>query len=229
MGKTAAYALLVYPVTGFFQQRQGGEDSARVLYLVESLQLCFHLRIIIFHRIFCENDRSFLFCRFLQENRFGFGRGFSDDNRNTGFDDAGLFSCYFRQCISQKLDVVETDISNDAQIRMNDVCTVQTAAQSHFYDGYIHFFIGKITKCHGGSQFEERRMQRFKEIPFFFYKIHYIFFRYRLSVYADALAEIYQMRRSIKPHTISGFLQYGGQRMRTRAFAVSARHMNCAE
>ena len=125
--------------------------------------------------------------------------------------------------------MVETNISNDAQIRMNDVCTVQAAAQSHFYDGYIHFFIGKITKCHGGSQFEERRMQRFKEIPFIFYKIHYIFFRYRLSVYADALAEIYQMRRSIKPHTISGFLQYGGQRMRTRAFAVSARHMNCAE
>ena len=36
----------------------------------------------------------------------------------------------FRQCIAQKLDVVETDISNDAQIRMNDVCAVQPAAQS---------------------------------------------------------------------------------------------------
>lgn len=82
---------------------------------------------------------------------------------------------------------------------MNDVCAVQPAAQPDFNDGCIHFFIGKITESHGGGQLEERRMQRLEKVTLFFYETYYILFRYRLSVYTDTFAEVYQVRGSVSP------------------------------
>ena len=112
---------------------------------------------------------------------------------------------------------------------MNDVCAVQPAAQPDFNDGCIHFFIGKITEGHGGGQLEERRVQRLEKVTLFFYETYYILFRYRLSVYTDTFAEVHQVGGSVKSHTIPGFLQYGGQRVRTGTFAVGSRHMDGAE
>ena len=76
-------------------------------------------------------------------------------------------------------------------------------------------------------------MQRLEKVTLFFYETYYILFRYRLSVYTDTFAEVYQVRGSVKSHTIPGFLQYGGQNgikhRRYGAFAVGSRHMDGAE
>ena len=146
-----------------------------------------------------------------------------------GFDDTCLFSRYLCQCVAQELGMVETYVGYDAQIRMNDVRTVQPAAQSDLYNGYIHFLIGKIAECHRSGQFKERRVQRLEKVTFFFYKVHYILFGYGRAVYTDAFAEIHQVGRGVKPHAVSRLLQYGSQCMGTGAFAIGSCHVDCAE
>ena len=118
--------------------------------------------------------------------------------------------------------MVETYVGYDAQIRMNDVRTVQPAAQSDLYNGYIHFLIGKIAECHRCGQFKERRVQRLEKVTFFFYKVHYILFGYGRAVYTDAFTEIHQVGRGVKAHAVSRLLQYGSQCMGTGAFAVGS-------
>ena len=125
--------------------------------------------------------------------------------------------------------ICHNSVGYDAQIRMNDVCAVQPAAQPDFNDGCIHFFIGKITEGHGGGQLEERRVQRLEKVTFFFYKVHYILFGYGRAVYTDTFTEIHQVGRSVKPHAVSRLLQYGSQCMGTGAFTVGSCHVDCAE
>lgn len=88
------------------------------------------------------------------------------------------------------------------------VRTVQPAAQSDLYNGYIHFLIGKIAECHRCGQFKERRVQRLEKVTFFFYEVHYVLFGYGRAVYTDTFTEIHQVGRGVKAHAVSRLLQY---------------------
>ena len=60
-------------------------------------------------------------------------------------------------------------------------------------------------------------------------KTDHLAFRNHLAIDADALAKIFQMRRCVKPHLVSGFLQNGSRNVRHRALAVGSRHMHGPE
>ena len=83
--------------------------------------------------------------------------------RRTFFNNTSLLPSNLCQCVAQKLGVVETDVGDNADQRLNDVGAVQSSAQSHFYNGNIDFLFLEILESHCCSDFKERRMQRFKE------------------------------------------------------------------
>ena len=68
-------------------------------------------------------------------------------------------------------------------------------------------------------------MQRLKKRPLPLHKIHNGRFGNHFPVYADTLAEIHQVRRSIKARPVTGRLQQGRQRMRHAALSVRSSHM----
>ena len=84
----------------------------------------------------------------------------------------------------------QTDICDYAQIGLDNIGAVQSAAQSHLNDCHIHLLFGKILECHSGGQLKERGVQWFEEILFLSHEVHHVVFRNLLSVDANALAEV---------------------------------------
>ena len=78
------------------------------------------------------------------------GCGGTEDPNSQAEDELALLDNHYNE--------IKTDIGNDAQIRPDDICAIHPSSQSHFYNGYIYLFSGKIVKSHCGSQFKERGM-----------------------------------------------------------------------
>src|SRR5688572_25534709 len=58
--------------------------------------------------------------------------GFCGQYGNTGLDDAGLFRCNRRKCITQVISVIERNVGDDAELRSNHVGRIETPPQAHF-------------------------------------------------------------------------------------------------
>ena len=86
--------------------------------------------------------------------------------------------------------MVETDIGDNTQIRMNDVGAIQASSQSNFDYSYVDMPVGKVSECHGCSQLEERRMQWFKKRTVAFHKTDHVFLWNGLAIDADTFAEV---------------------------------------
>ena len=121
--------------------------------------------------------------------------------------------------------MVEVDVGDDAQLRRDEVGRVQPAAHAHLNDGNINLFVSEIIEGHAHSHLEEGEFHCLKLILVSVNELHNIFFWNHLSVDADALAEVAQVRRGVKACLVARFLKNGGQGMRNRAFAVGAGHM----
>ena len=145
------------------------------------------------------------------------------------FDDAGLFARNLGRRVAQKLRVVEADVGNDAQFGTDDVRAVQPSAHAHFDDGHVNHVPGKPIEGHGRGQFEKGGVERLEKAALARHEIGHVFLRYRLSVYPYAFAEVDQMRRCVQSDTQSRGLEDGGQRVRTRAFAVRSGYVDGAE
>ena len=148
--------------------------------------------------------------------------GFTHHGRYARLHDTCFLSGNFGTGVAQELGVVNADVGDDGKDGGDDVGAVEPSSQSHFDDSNIHLLLGEIVESHGRGQFKETGPQRFEKRPFILHKSCHIFLVYADTVHPDALSEITQMRRGIKPHFISRLLQYRGQRVRTRALAVGA-------
>ena len=89
--------------------------------------------------------------------------------------------------------MVKTDVGDDGEDRGDDVGAIQSASQSNFCDGDIYLLLGKILKCQGGGQFEERTVQWLEEVAFLLHEVDDILLWDALAVYTDALTEIHEM------------------------------------
>ena len=125
--------------------------------------------------------------------------------------------------------MIHADIGDDGEDRGDDVRTIESPAQSHFYDGYIDVLRYKIAESECGHCLEERRLCGIQEIPILLDECDYFRFRDRCSVHAYPFAQIHQMRAGIETYFESRSLQDGCYQMGGRTFSVRTRHMYCTQ
>ena len=75
--------------------------------------------------------------------------------RNTRLDDSSLFKGNFRQRITKKVTMIQTDISNHTQDRLDDISAIKTTAKTRFKNHIIHLLTRKPIQSHDGSNLEE--------------------------------------------------------------------------
>ena len=79
----------------------------------------------------------------------------TDHTGHAGFDNAGLFSGDFGECITKKLFVVDRHRSNDAKCGSVDyICSVKPSAKAHLKQGVICRAARHRQQCSAGSDLE---------------------------------------------------------------------------
>ena len=81
-----------------------------------------------------------------------------NDYRNIRLEDARLFACNRRNRSAEICFMIERNRSDDAQMRLNDVRCIETAAQSNFNHGHICLTL-ECKKRHSRHGFEVRRVR----------------------------------------------------------------------
>ena len=122
------------------------------------------------------------------------GQSLTHHDGHMGLDDAGFLAGYALKGVAQKLCVVETDVGDDTQDGGDDVGTVKPSAHAYFYHSVIDMLFGKILEGHSRSKLEKGRVEGFEEGTLLFHEVDDILLWYALTVDADALSEVYQMR-----------------------------------
>lgn len=79
-----------------------------------------------------------------RRNSASLDRQQTDHHRNTRFDDAGLLSGDIAQGRSENLGVIEADISDNRNHRLQDIGGVETSAQSYFDNRYLNLPTSKM-------------------------------------------------------------------------------------
>ena len=163
------------------------------------------------------------------EDRFCLRLRLPYHNRHTILDDASLLDGNLLQGVAKKLRVVKSDVGNDGEFGQDDIGGVKSTAHTHFNNGNVDFFLGKVIECHSHSHFKERELKVGKQLPVTLHKIHHLLLRNHLAIDTDALAEVDKMRRRVKSHLVSCLLQDGSEEMADRPLAVGAGHMDAFE
>ena len=89
------------------------------------------------------------------EDLVGFGMLRQGDQRAAWAQDAGFFAGNGGDGGAEPLGVVEGDVGDDGEERIDDVGGVEAAAHADFEDSDLDFGLGKVEKGHGGQDFEE--------------------------------------------------------------------------
>ena len=183
----------------------GSEDSAAVAVLVVALHFAFG-EDGISHFGGCKIDRSAYFSGFVDEYRGNFGLVFADDDRSVGFDNSSFFVCDFGKSSSEKVGVVDADISDDAEFGRDDVSAVEATTKTNFDDSNVDILLSKIAERHCRSDFEERRLEFGNEWLCEFDEFADGLFGNHFAIDADALAEIFEVRRGVEAHFVASRL-----------------------
>ena len=122
--------------------------------------------------------------------------------------------------------MVKADVGDDAQDGPQDVGAVQPPAEARLNDGHVDCLLCEIEERQGRGNLEERGLQGFEERLLLFDECRDARLGYHCSVHADALAEVGDVGRGVKPHLEPCALQDGGQRVADAAFAVRASHVD---
>ena len=93
-----------------------------------------------------------------RNHRIRFVRLLRNDYRNIRLEDARLFACNRRNSSAEICFMIERNRSDDAEMRLNDVRCIETAAQSNFNHGHICFTL-ECKKRHSRHRFEVRRVR----------------------------------------------------------------------
>ena len=125
--------------------------------------------------------------------------------------------------------MVETDVGDDRNQRVDDICAVEPTAESHFNDGNVDIIVAEILERHLGGNLKEGQSDFLEEILALFHEVDNILLSDGYAVDAYAFAEVEQMRRGVESHLVAAHLQDGRQRMRHRAFTVRAGYVNALE
>ncbi len=167
----------------------------------------------------------------LAENLVGFRVLRQGNQRSAGAENAGFFARDGGDGRAQPLGVVERNIGNHGEQRIDDVGCVQPAAHPHFKHRNLRAAFGKVQKCLRSQNLKVAGQLRQPAVED------------QLvgcvvdakeeggegvvvdldAVKSDALVGALQMRRGIEAGAHSGGGKNRGQRGRRRAFAVGSR------
>ena len=115
---------------------------------------------------------------------------------------------------AKNMGVVVADVGNDGQFGKNDIGAIERTAKPDLDNGKIDFLLCKIEERKSRCNLEKRGTDFFDGGSVLFDKVDNPFFRNHLSIDANPLSEVLQMRRSVEPDTIAGTLQHRCQEVR---------------
>ena len=149
-------------------------------------------------------------------------------------DNSRLLPSNLRDSIPQKLLVIERDVGNHAEPRLDDVGCIQTTSHSDFQNRNVNRDAGEVLKGNRRKHLEEARMPRqiaIRNQPLRsaidqIMQTGKVIIQDRLAIHPNALVDPHQMRRSVKPSPQSGSPQNRGQSRRRRAFPVGPSNQN---
>ncbi len=87
--------------------------------------------------------------------------------------------------------MIVTDVGNHTQQGRDDIGAVEAAAKSHFNNGHIHLFAGKMIESHGHAEFKKGRLDGLDLFKVFLYKINNPALRNVFSIDFDPLPKIF--------------------------------------
>ena len=133
--------------------------------------------------------------------------------------------------------MIERDVSDDAEARVNHVGRIQTPAHADLKHNHVRPVPREILKAHRGERFKKAGMPRqiaFSHQPFSGPVDHImehgeIVVGDRFAIEANPLVDANQMRRRIEPRLQPRSLQNGRQSSGRRTFAVGARDQHSWE
>ena len=152
-------------------------------------------------------------------------------NQNPAWpDNPRFFARNLRDSFAQILLMIERDIGNDAEARLNHVGRIQTPAHTNFKHNHVGPAAGEILKAYSGQHLKKARMPRqiaFPNQPLGCPVDHVMEHREiivadRFAIKANPLIDTHQVRRCIEPRLQPRSLQDGCQTSRRRTLAVSA-------
>ena len=125
--------------------------------------------------------------------------------------------------------MVDADISDDAEFGRDDVGAVEATTETNFDDSNVDLLLSKIAERHCRSDFEERWLEFGNEWLCEFDEFADGLFGNHFAIDADAIAEIFEMRRGVEAHFVASRLEYSGGEMRATALAISASDVDGTE
>ena len=166
----------------------------------------------------------------VSEHVVSFGQLRERNHNPTRPYDTRLFARNLGDRVAQILLMIERDVGDDAEPRLNHVGRVQTPAHSDLEHNHIWPAAGKILKGHRRQRLEKAGMPRqisFPNQPLRSPVDHVMEHREivvadRFAIEANPLVNPNQMRRSIKPRLQPRSLQDGSESSGRRTLAVRA-------
>ena len=152
------------------------------------------------------------------------------DQRAVRAQDAGLFARDEGDGVAEPLHVVERDVGDDGEQRLDDVGGVETAAHAHFEDGEIDLRLGEGFEGDRGQHFEVARVcgeasigdQAAGTVVDAEVEPGKVLVADGRTVDANALVDALEMRRGVEADAVASALQDRGQSGSGRTLAVGA-------
>ena len=82
------------------------------------------------------------------------------DEGSVGAEDSSLFAGDFCDGVAKVVLMIERDVGDDGEDRVDDVGGVETASEAYFEDGDVEVLLGEVEEGEGGEGFEEAGMVR---------------------------------------------------------------------
>ena len=111
--------------------------------------------------------------------------------------------------------MLHADVGHDAQYGHYDVGGVEAAAQTCLDDRNFDVALGEVVECQRRRHLEERQIELLHLRLMLVDEVDHLLLGDELVVDTDALAEVHQMRRCVKPHFVTSRLQHSGKSVRS--------------
>ena len=211
---------------------EGGQSRREILLLVASVEVKLFekcsksvlgkLEVLVGKR----NVRPVL-GRLCLEDEVAVLSGLADDDWNLRFDDAGFLGGNLGNRVSEYVAVVQSYVSDYAQLWRYDVGAVKPPSEPCLDDREIHSLLGEPPEGERGGDLEERQVQFVKHRPPSCTEFQNILLRNQpLPDNPCSLPEVQQMRRCVKPDFVAHGRERRRQHIANRPLAVRPRDMH---
>ena len=155
----------------------------------------------------------------------GFVR-FAQHEGDALLDDTRLLGGDLSDRIAQQRRMIQSDVGHHTYDGQQEVRGVEPPAESRLDDRYLDIALRKIIERQRRRHLKERKSLLGHLVAVLVDEIDHLLLGDHFAVDTDALAEVVQMGRGEESRAVTGLLQYGGDDVRNRSFAVGSRNVN---